>query len=525
MSKAQKSAQAAGFILPTVLSFIVAGLIFAGAVTQVIFTNFSLVGNNVQSQQAFNIAEAGVNYYLWHLSHNGLDYKDGGTTPTTPDAILGYGPYAHTYIDDNAVNQGTYTLWINPHGNGSTLVDVRSIGQVKNTNIKRTVQATIGATSFGNYAVVSDGALWFGSTETADGPVHSNVGVRMDGSSNDEISSTNSTYVPTDQLGGDSGTHNGVWCNAAVTSPVNCNTRDKSNWVYPTTSIDFNQVSSSLCTLKKVAFASVASTASLATGGTPCSQTPASRTAAYIPQRSSSYTSLKGYLVQLNTNGTYDLYTVNNETDTAANYSAALNLQSVATGITIPSAGVIFVEDNVWVRSNPTYHGRVTVAAGRLATASSANITIVDNLAYTTKNGEDAIGLVAENTIEIAPYAAPATGNFTLEVDAAMIAQTGNVQYPSSYNSASTCTRGWIGANQLLNFYGSVATRQTWTWSWQRSSSCGDSVYDAASGYYISGFKNNTTHFDYNLQYAPPPSYPVTGGYNIITWREVLTKP
>jgi hypothetical protein len=520
-----KISDESGFILPTVLSFIVAGLIFAGVVTEVIFTNFSLVGNNVQSQQAFNISEAGINYYLWHLSHNGTDYKDGGTTPTTPDATLGYGPYVHNYVDDNGVIEGTYTLWVNPHGSGSTLVDVRSIGKVKGTNLTRTIQATIGATSFGNYAVVGDDALWFGNTESADGPVHSNVGVRMDGSSNDEVSSSNATYVAPPGLSDEGGSHPGVWCSATVTSPVNCNTRDKTNWVYPTTTIDFNQISSSLCTIKKSAFASVASTASLATQANACTQTPTTRTAAYVPQRSTSFTSLKGYLIQLNTNGTYDLYNVNNETDTAANYTSALNLQAVATGISIPSSGVIFVEDNVWVRSNPTYHGRVTIAAGRLASTSNADITVVDNLAYSTKNGADAIGLVSEDAIEVAPYAAPASGNFTLEIDAALIAQTGDVAYPAKYAGTNTCTKGWVSAGQQLNFYGSVATRQIWTWSHQAGSSCGDSVRDPISGLYISGFKNNTTHFDYNLQYAPPPSYPITGGYSIITWREVLTKP
>jgi hypothetical protein len=515
-----------GFILPTVLSFIVAGLIFAGIVTQVIFMNFSTVGRNVQSQAAFNIAEAGVNYYLWHLSHNGTDYKDGKTTPATPDPVLGYGPYEHTYIDDNAVNRGTFTLWIKPKGGGSTLVDVRSIGKVKGTNITRTIQAQIGAMSFGNYGLVSDSELWFGNNESADGPVHSNVGVRMDGPSNDIVSSSNSTYTPSVNFGGDTYAHNGVWCNSSITSPVDCNTRSKSDWLYPMTSVDFNQINSSLCTIKKVAFTSDASTAALATGATPCSQVPTTRTASYIPQRASTYNVARGYLIQLNPNGTYDLYTVNSENDTLASYAAALSPTLVATGITIPGSGVIFVEDNVWVRSNPTYHGRVTIAAGRLATSNNANIKIVDNLAYSSKNGDDAIGLVAENSVYIAPYAAPASGDFTLEVDASLLAQSGDVLYPGTYSTGGTCTRGWTGAGQRLNFYGSIGTRQTWTWSWlQGTTACGNAVYDAGVGSYISGFLNNSTRYDNNLLFAPPPSYPITGGYNILVWREVLTKP
>jgi hypothetical protein len=311
-----------------------------------------------------------------------------------------------------------------------------------------------------------------------------------------------------------------------VTSPVNCNTRDKSNWIYPVSSVDFNQVSSSLCTIKKVAFTADASTASLASLGNACSQTPTTRTAAYLPQRSSSANSSRGYLIPLTPDGTYDLYTVNNVNDTKTTYSAALNTAAVATGVTIPSSGVIFAEDNVWVRSNPTYHGRVTIAAGRLATGNSANINVVDDLAYSAKDGSDAIGLVAENSVFIAPYAAPASGDFTLEVDAAMLAQSGDVEFPSRYTFSNTrCSRGWVGSNQRLNFYGSVATRQTWTWSWQSNSGCGDMTYDAATDLYYSGFKNSTTQFDYNMVFAPPPSYPTTGGFSILVWREVLTKP
>lgn len=519
-----KQAQA-GFALPMILAIIIAMVIIMAAVSDLVVSNISLVSSNIKSQKALNIAEAGINYYLWHLSHNGSDYKDGKTTPATPDPQLGYGPYVHTYLDDNGVDAGTYTLWISPQAN-STVVTVRSIGKVKGTNITRTVQAQLGAPSFASYAVVGDTALWFGANESADGPVHSNQGIRMDGASNDTVSSSNATYVPSFSLGGDGASHPGVWCHTSVTSPVNCNTRDKSNWLYPATSVDFNQVNSSLCTIKKIAFAAEAATASLATGANPCSQLPTTRTNSYLPQRDSSANDSRGYLIQLNTNNTYDLYTVNNVNDTKPGYTNAMVMSSVATNIAVPSTGVLFVEDNVWVRSNPTYSGRLTIAAGRLATTVNANISVADNLAYSTKNGSDAIGLVAEGSVYIAPFAPPSTSSFTLEVDAAIIAQTGSVQYPSNYTiNKNQCSRGWVNSNQQLNFYGSVATRQIWTWSWQFGSDCGDNVYDAATGYYISGFKYNTTHYDYNLLYSPPPSYPTTGTYNILSWREMLTKP
>jgi hypothetical protein len=512
--------------MPVVISVIVAAAIISTAVLTVVLNNFFVVGNNIKSQQAFNIAEAGINYYLWHLSHNSTDYKDGQSIPATPDPTLGYGPYTHNYVDDNAKVTGTYTLWLKPQGGGSTIVNIRAIGKVNGTNITRTVQAQIGAASFASYSVVADHELWFGSTESTDGPVHSNVGIRMDGASNGDVTAANATYVPSFSYGGDGSSHPGVWCSPTVTTPVDCNTRPKTDWRYPVTSVDFNQVSSSLCSIKKVAFSSDASTSSLASQSNACSQTPSGRTTAYLPQRSATFNIARGYLIELNPNGTYNLSYVNGETDTRSTYSQALTLISVANNIAIPSSGVIFAEDNVWVRTNPTFHGRVTIGAGRLATSNNANIVIADDILYSTKNGQDAIGLVSENDIILAPYAIPSSGSFNFEVDAASLTESGSVTFPQVYRTnANRCTRGWVNSGQTYLYYGSVASRQAWTWTWLRGSVCGDAAYNPRTGFQVSGVYNNTTQYDYNLLYSPPPSFPITGGYNIISWREVLTHP
>ena len=517
-----------GFAMPMVLAFITIIGILSVTLLSVVTNTFYIANNNMRRQQAFNIAEAGINYYLWHLSHNPTDFKDGQSIPVTPDPALGYGPYVHNYVDDNAKTTGTYTLWIKPAENGSTIATVRSIGRVNGTNTIRTVEAQLGVPSFASYVVDSDSALWFGSTETADGPVHSNQGVRMDGLSTTDVTAANATYVPSSSLGGNGSTSRpGVWCSSAITTPVNCNTRNKSDWRYPVASIDYNQVTNSLCKIKRTAFESDASTSALAALANACTQTPSTRTPAYIPQRAASYNAVRGYLVQLNSNGTsYDLYNVNGENDLLTPYTSALTLQTVATNIAIDESGIIFVEDNVWVRTNPNFNGRVSIAAGRLATTSNAKITVADDILYATKNGSNAIGLIAEGNVNIAPYAPPASGSFTFEIDAAAISQSGSVIYPSRYiANSSRCTRGWVNANQTFLYYGSVSSRLTWTWTWLLGGSCGDAVYSASAGGYISGVLNNTTQYDYNLLYAPPPSFPLTSTYNILTWREVLTLP
>lgn len=516
-----------GFGMPMVLAFITLISILSVTLLAIVMNLFFIANNNSRRQQAFNIAEAGINYYLWHLSHNPTDFKDGQTTPATPDPALGYGPYVHNYIDDNSKTTGTYTLWIKPQGSGSTIATVRSIGRVNGTNTIRTIESQLGVPSFASYVVDSDSALWFGNTETADGPVHSNQGVRMDGPSTTDVTAANATYVPSSSLGGNGSTSRpGVWCNSSIVTPVNCNTRNKSDWRYPVASLDYNQITNSLCKMKRIAFESDAATSALANLANACTQTPATRTAAYLPQRNASYNAARGYLVQLNPNGTYDLYNVNGENDRLTPYTTALTLQSVATNIAIDSSGIIYAEDNVWVRSNPTFNGRVTIGAGRLASTSNAKIIISDDVVYSTKSGADAIGLVAEGNVTLAPYAPPATGSFAFEVDAAVISQSGSVIYPGRYlTDTNRCTRGWTNANQTFNFYGSVSSRLTWTWTWLLGGSCGDAVYSASQSAYISGILNNVTEYDYNLLYSPPPSFPLTSTYNILSWREVLTVP
>jgi type II secretory pathway pseudopilin PulG len=520
--------QQSGFALPLLLASMAIFIIVATSAVLVVDTNNGIVGQNINSQKAFNIAEAGANYYLWHLSHNISDFKDGQTTPITPDAQLGYGPYVHTYYDDNSVAQGTYTLWIKPGSNGSNITSVRSIGKVNGSGTLRTVEAQIGQPSYASYAVASDTALWFGNTESADGPVHSNQGVRMDGSSNSDITSANTTYVPPANLGGNGSTSRaGVWCDTSVTTPVDCSTRSKVDWRYPVPSIDFNQVTGSLCTIKKQAFSADPTTSALVSGASPCTQTPTPRTNNYLPQRSAAgaYAAGQGYLIELNLDGTYNLSQVNAENDLAATYTSALTLVSVATNIPIGTSQVIFAEDNVWVRTNGSYHGRVTIAAGRLATNSNAEVVIADDVLYSSKTGTDVIGLVSEGSFTIAPYAIPQTGNFNFEVDASAIAQSGNAVFSGRYRSDNTkCTIGWSGANQKFLFYGSVATRQMWTWTWLWGGACGNNL-SIGGGTYLSGVLNNTTQYDYNLLYSPPPSFPTTGSFNILQWREVLTKP
>ncbi len=248
-------------------------------------------------------------------------------------------------------------------------------------------------------------------------------------------------------------------------------------------------------------------------GRPACAQRPA-RTDGYIPPRNNSFNAEIGYLITLNQNGTYSLSNVNTERDTRTIYSTALATTSIAANIPIPESGVIFVEDNVWVRSGAGgFDGRVTIASARLAVSGSTVVTIADNLLYTDKySGNDAIGLIAEYNIDVAPYV-PAP----VEIDGALIAQTGRVQFRPRYNYNGANTVGYIDPIKKLTFYGSVASNLQWTWSWVRCGSNSTSCW--------SGFKYNETKYDENLRYSPPPQFPVTSTYDILEWREIVATP
>jgi hypothetical protein len=514
-----------GHVLTWVIGFLTAISVILVATSSVLDLVLADAVRTNKNQLTLNIADAGVNYYLWHMSHAGADFQDGNTggTPIIGGEFDGfYGPYVHDYKDDNGVIVGKYTLYIKPKGVGSTVAIVRSIGETPDGKNRRTVEAEIGAPSFASYGLVGDVAIWFGATETANGPTHSNVGIRMDGPNNGDVTSANATYVPPSSLGGNGVTSRpGVWCNGGTNCAGRTATNNNGTWRYPVPSVDFNAITGELCNLKKTAFLSNAATSALASSPTACNNVSVSRTSAYIPRYQTTFSSTRGYLIELNTNGTYNLYGVASETYNYTNNSnytyqwqTALSETLIQSNIAIPSQNVIFVEDNVWIRTNPTFSGRVTIASGRLASATDqTSVVIADDIKYSVKNGQDAIGIIAENNVLVAPYAPPRPGdaasNYPFEIDAALIAKDGSVRFTPTYLGRDVPY--WSDPNKKLLYYGSIASRNVWTW--------------LVSGGDSDGFLYNDTTYDYNLLYAPPPSFPITSTYDILKWREILVTP
>jgi len=375
-------------------------LAFVGALMGIALSNVKRATHHEKLVSELNIAEAGINYYLWHLSHNKEDYCDGATCPQNPP----YGPYHHDYTNASGEIIGSFDLTITPPDQGDSTVEIKSVGKMLNSKSERTIIAEIGVPSFAKYAFLSNTESWFGDNESTAGPVHSNVGIHFDGIANGLVTASSKKYTPTSTFGGDGSEYDGVWGEGGP----------KGYWVFPVPAVDFNKISADLAAIKTEAN----------TGGV------------FLDNSKSS-----GYHIILKEDGSFDLYLVSKERSSGITTEFVRNYPK-------PAKGVVYVNDNVWVSG--TYSGKITIAAEK-SSGQSAKIKIHDNLLYKAKDGSAAIGLVSQGNIEVPSYA---TG--TLEIDAALLSATGHVWFPYADNAVKD-TITVYGAIATFDYW-------TWTW-------------------------------------------------------------
>lgn len=408
-----------GYILLTVLIAALVLSMLGATGAQLLMNNSHFFVFQQRQAEALQVAEAGVNYYLWHLAHNPTDYQDGNTGGSAP-----YGPYTHNYYDLSGNLIGTYQLTITPPASGSTITTVRSYGQVAHLSGGRTILAQLGQPSFANYALLSASEVWFGASESTSGPVHSNVGVHFDGVNNGPVTAAQATYKTDGYYGAPANSiHPGVWGAGGPTS----------QWHFPVPAVNFATISANLSNLQTLA----------GSGGVSLPSSGA-----------------KGYYLNLKTDGTIDIYKVTNETSSGRQKTGIV--KTFIRNQAAPANGVFYVNDNVWV-DGTSFPGRITIVAATLPSNSRTNrsINVTSNISYAAKDGSAAIGLIAQNNIIVSDYAPS-----TLELDAAVLAQNGGV-YIGQYAPVKTA----------INFYGAVADNTLWTWSWV------DSYGNTVAGY------------------------------------------
>ena len=341
--------------------------------------------------KAIAIAEAGVNYYRWHLAHAPDDFQDGTGLP---------GPYVHDYHDNLGNTIGKFSLTITPPSECSNAVVIESTGWLdKDPEVTRTVKVKYGRPSMAQFAFLTNSNVWFGDTETLHGPLHSNGGIRMDGYNDGKTTSAKETYICGPEHGCSYQTKPGVWGAG----------QEQSLWDFPVSNIDFDEVTTDLSALKTLAQNSM------------CSATED----CYWPQLG------LGWHIKFLNNGTFDVYRVTKLKNPVWGWDGArwlresddIDRESYDGNYNIPgNCGIIFVEDSLWV--DGTVKGQTTVVAAKLPdSGSNPKIVINGNLVYAAKDGTNNLGLISQSNIYVPLYAAPND----LEINAVLMAQKGHV--------------------------------------------------------------------------------------------------
>ncbi len=486
---------------------LVSVIIFAAiAITVIIgLTNWgaavlSNIRNVADKEQAFQIAEAGLDYYRWHLAQSPNDYNDGTTTP---------GPYIHQFNDKDGNHLGQFSLTITPPLLGSTIVKIVSVGTLATSSISRTLEARMAIISLAKYAVVSNDNMRFGVGTEVFGPIQVNGGIRFDGVAHNLVSSAMAQYNDTDpddcNIDQSYGVHTCVDPDdpSPPTAVPNRSDVFVAGRQFPVPAVDFAGLTAGLTQLQILAQPAAGGKEWLSSGK-------------------------KGYHIVFKVNGSvtvYDIYKVNSTepppttgspncgADNAAthqlqwgtwsikgknpNDSLQPNQTLVASNQLIPANGVIFVDDHVWVDGH-IQNTRVTVAAGIIGNTDptkNANITVNSDLTYSNYNGTDAIGLIAQGNINVGMLS-----DDNLQIDAALVAEKGRAGRFYYNNNCTNSSRASITLN------GMIATYIRYGFAYTDST----------------GYNTRNINYDANLLYGPPPSFPqATSQYQVISWKQI----
>lgn len=467
-----------GDLLVQVIVFSSIAIVLIGGLLGWAGVNIKASRNEIYRQQSIALAEAGIDYYRWHLAHNQTDYQDGSTTT---------GPYIHQVKDKDGDVAGTFTLSITPPITGSTKVHFESKGSpAMSTTTKRTIAVDMAIPSLAQYAVVANDNMRFGAGTEIFGPILSNGGIHFDGVAHNLISSSKTTYTDPD-------TGNlayAVYTQVAPADPAPNGALSAHADVFmagrkfPVPAADFVGIATDLASIK----------------------TNATASGRYFAPSGS-----QGYQIILKTNDTFDLYKVTAQVTPAnsCNNSGqtgwgtwSIKTKTFIANYAIPANGLIFVEDNVWVEG-AINGARVTIASGKFPdnAATRTNIIINNDLTYTNFDGTDSIGLIAQNNVTVGMVS-----DTDLTIHAALIAQNGKVgRFYYNGGGGNTCSP--YDSRNSITLYGMIATNVRYGFA-----------YTDGTGYDI----RNIT-YDANLLYAPPPSFPLAGSqYQILSWQEVM---
>lgn len=460
------------------LMAIVFGAVFLtvlGALTSFVLTENKLQTSNTNKNRGLAIAEAGIEYYKWHLAHFPNDLQNG-----TGSA----GPYTITYNDPEGSQAGIISLKVT--GNNAcgiaTSVDLESKGTPTGGTQSATIYAKYARPTVAQYSYIVNDTVWAGSDRIINGPYHSNGGIRMDGTANANVTSSLSTWSCTSSYG----------CAPTATKPgVFGAGPNQSLWSYPTPQVDFSAISADFSTLKTTAQAQGLYFARYSSGNGGVSF-------------------YKGYHLVFNADNTVTVYKVGSEYNN--NIDAAIDGSSDTSDYTqiknetldgtyaIPSGcRLIYVEDHAWIEG--TLASKVTVvSADTIHTGVAPNVMLPDNITYTTTNGTVGLTVIAEKNILITP---DAPNDMTL--NGIFIAQGG------AFGRNLYDCPGTFEPRGTLTMYGTTVSNKRTGTKWMNGCGNGDDA----------GFQTRIDSYDRKLSTDPPPFTPYTSSdYKFVDWRQ-----
>ena len=452
-------------------------------------SSYVLVQNSIEDvtrvqSEAFAVAEAGLEYYRWHLAHFPTDLQNG-----TGHA----GPYTVTIPDPSGGSAGTATLAItaNTSCGLTTSIDITSTGKAADDPSKpQTLAIRYAQPSVAAYSYIVNASVYAGSDRIINGPYHSNGGVRMDGTANAPVTSSVSSWNCTSDFG----------CSPSQShAPGVVGTgTNQSLWNYPTPQVDFAGIAADFSSLKSTA----------------------QSTGIYLPRYSSgnSHSSAyhKGYHLIFNSNGTVTVKRVTSVTrlrdvqpvDGTTSYTddyTLINHETNYQTYTIPSnCGLIFVEDNAWIEGViPT---KVTVVVANVTnTGINPDVVLHDNITYASADGSDGLTVIGANNILIAPDSPQ-----DMTLNGIFIAQGGAFGRNYYYYAGGGCNGTYEPRGTLTILGSTVSNLRTGT-AWENG--CG---YGRNAGY-----QTRIDSYDRTLANDPPPFTPITStDYTFVDWQQ-----
>jgi hypothetical protein len=433
---------------------------------------------------ALRIAEAGIEYYRWHLAHSPIDFQDGTGQP---------GPYTHDYKDKDGNVIGQFILDITPPELGETMVIIQSTGKISvDSSIEKIIRVKMGGGSLVRFAAVSNTDIYFPPGTEVFGPVHSNGGVHFDGIAHNIVTSARTDYNDPEHSGNEEyGVHTHVApADPLATSPPNVPNRPDvfmAGRKFPVPAIDFAGFTSALATIKSDA----------QSGGN------------YFGPAEQQF---EGYHIVLKTNDTFDLYKVSKLVSSPNGCTNVVGQQDWGTwsieqeqliqNYPFPANGTIFFEDTVWV-DGQINGARLTIAAGSFPEnpAKYEDIIVNKDLLYTNYDGTDVIGLIAQGDFTVGWVSED-----DLRIDGAVVShnrRVGRNYYRGPTQNQERCSPYHI--RQLLTMYGMVASFETYGFSYTDGT----------------GYLERKLIYDPNLLFSPPPRFPGGSQYELISWEEV----